>query len=848
MRQAERTTLAAPRERRIIERPRLLEQLEGTTARTILLIAPAGYGKTTLARQWARAQGAAWFTATSASADVAALARGLAESLSKIDASLPRLVDETLRATDNPARDLTSLIEVFVRQLARSGEPWLVIDDYQTLEASPVAVQLIAAISEPHVLKLLVASRTRPRWVTTRHHVYGEIFELRRDALALNEHETAEVLADSLTDYPGSDELIVRAAGWPAAIGLVAVAGAPGTPPRETLPHTLYAFLAEESFSNAPSATQEALLSMALLPSLDNATLTATFGGKAQDLATEAARTGLADVSERGVELHPLARAFLFERLQQAPHTPKRVQRAIEHAIALGAWDEAFALIEAFQLDGMLEPLITASFRALLASGRVETLERFARYAITTRQVGAPLIDLIDGELAFRDGLLKQAQALAVSAAEALPPAHPLKARGYILGGTVALVRFDLHESRRLQSQALSHADAAEDRRDALWNQCLTLIYLEDHACREAARELTRISSALPDDRIRAATAQLLVSRLGGGLGDVGAAVAVDRVLHEVRNPRARTSFGNVCAYVLALQSQYDVAYRVIGAAVADAANHALSFARPHLLWTRAFVELGLRRFSQADSYLRAAEDVIDESHNAHLGLNARTLRARILLVQHRSEEAVAAASPDYDVTPSLAMYGENLATRALALAAAGRPSDALALLPTIRRMTSVVEVQTLVATAEAIAVGETEHRTAAAAQALALAMRLNTWDALVCGVRAYPHLLGNLMADRRQHRLLVAVLRRSHDESLLRASGLLSERSYRRGGSLSTREREVIDLLRQGLKNREIAQTLYISEATAKVHVRHILEKLGARSRAEAVARYALSADETGA
>ena len=368
----------APPERRIIERPRLLNQLESTTARTILLIAPAGYGKTTLARQWAQAQGAAWFTGTYASADVAVLARGLAESLQTLDPGLPRHVDETLRATQNPARDLTPLVDVFASHLTGMDEPWLVIDDYHTLETSPVAAQLIAAISQPDLLRLLVASRTRPQWVTTRRHVYGEVFELRRDALALNENETAEVLADTLADYEDSAELIVRAAGWPAAIGLVAVAGAPGAPPRETLPHTLYAFLAEESFNNAAHPTQEALLTMALLPSLDGAELAEAFGDEAQSLATDAARTGLADVSERGVELHPLARSFLFERLRRTPDAPQRVQVAIEHAIAEGAWDEAFALTEAFQLAPLLEPLLIASFRPLLASGRVETLERFS--------------------------------------------------------------------------------------------------------------------------------------------------------------------------------------------------------------------------------------------------------------------------------------------------------------------------------------------------------------------------------------------------------------------------------------------------------------------------------------
>lgn len=54
----------------------------------------------------------------------------------------------------------------------------------------------------------------------------------------------------------------------------------------------------------------------------------------------------------------------------------------------------------------------------------------------------------------------------------------------------------------------------------------------------------------------------------------------------------------------------------------------------------------------------------------------------------------------------------------------------------------------------------------------------------------------------------------------------------------LSRREREVAELISVGLTNREIAQSLIISEATVKVHVRHILEKLGARSRVEVARR----------
>jgi non-specific serine/threonine protein kinase len=51
---------------------------------------------------------------------------------------------------------------------------------------------------------------------------------------------------------------------------------------------------------------------------------------------------------------------------------------------------------------------------------------------------------------------------------------------------------------------------------------------------------------------------------------------------------------------------------------------------------------------------------------------------------------------------------------------------------------------------------------------------------------------------------------------------------------ALSPREREVARLVADGLTNREIAERLIISEGTARVHVSHILDRLGLRSRAQ--------------
>jgi DNA-binding NarL/FixJ family response regulator len=54
---------------------------------------------------------------------------------------------------------------------------------------------------------------------------------------------------------------------------------------------------------------------------------------------------------------------------------------------------------------------------------------------------------------------------------------------------------------------------------------------------------------------------------------------------------------------------------------------------------------------------------------------------------------------------------------------------------------------------------------------------------------------------------------------------------------SPTAREIEVLQLVSEGLVNREIGDRLYLSEETVKSHVRHLLAKLQARSRAHAVA-----------
>lgn len=98
---------------------------------------------------------------------------------------------------------------------------------------------------------------------------------------------------------------------------------------------------------------------------------------------------------------------------------------------------------------------------------------------------------------------------------------------------------------------------------------------------------------------------------------------------------------------------------------------------------------------------------------------------------------------------------------------------------------------------------------------------------------------VGYLLKDTEPSQLLAAVRSAADGETAL--SPIVADRLMVRVRtprmSLTPRELEVLELVAAGSSNREIGQTLMLSEATVKSHLVHIYDKLGVRSRTSAVA-----------
>jgi len=193
-------------------------------------------------------------------------------------------------------------------------------------------------------------------------------------------------------------------------------------------------------------------------------------------------------------------------------------------------------------------------------------------------------------------------------------------------------------------------------------------------------------------------------------------------------------------------------------------------------------------------------------------------------------------------------MQGDYFATRALVLACCRRADEAEHFSGLSESVTDQIDSRALLAYSRAIVAHLQDRADATSVLQFALSESQATgnFDALVCAYRAVPSLLRAVkkLEDAKAYGARRVIL--SVDPALGQRAGFRSKADPLRpsGGQLTHREHEVFDLLRQGLTNRQIGQSLWITESTAKAHVRHILAKLGARSRTEAARREPLSED----
>jgi LuxR family maltose regulon positive regulatory protein len=820
---------ARTRKHRIIERPRLLALLDESRARVRMLVAPAGYGKTTLTEQWIARGGrsGAWYTARSASTDVAALALGIARSSTAIVEGCDGRLREHLRALSDPTESVETLAEILAEELQDWPEnAWLVIDDYHEIAAEPSAERLVDALVSGSSIRFLIASRQRPAWVQTKMILYGDVLEVGQTALAMDNAEAAEVLVGR--SAPSASGIAAMAHGWPAVIGLAGVSSAELLPGVEQMPESLYRYFAEEVFASLESEVQRGLTTLAVAPLLDRQLAGALLGDEAEPICAEALDVGV--LVERGqrLELHPLARAFLDEWGGQLGLEPAAgsAETCLEHYRARRDWDAVSEVLARGRLFGEVESVLATALDELLDTARLSTVQRWCELAAPAG-LGSPIIAVAKAEVLLRHGCHVEAMAHAEAAAEY---DSELTSRALLLAGRAAHLASREEQALELYRRAEESASDEARRRDAKWGQVMCLVDLEDPSAESILDDLSSgVSIANPREYVRAAAHRIYLQLRGGPL-DPGVAEDAHQLLAAVHDPLVESSFLSGYGIALALAARYREADVAATELLSIADRHRFAFAVPFALCTSAIASSGLRKWKQAELAARAALEQATDRRDVHAALLASSILLRLFAQQSRYRDALV-------INPSTrgalgAAIAEFNCSRALVLACAGRDEDAQQLVRSSPE-TRAVEPVVLSKAVEAVIACRSGSRGAVESvrEFEQVAFEIGSLDLLVVSYRACPELLTVLLHVNGGGRV-EDLLRQVGDADLARAAGHPIADDEDKVSLLSPREREVYDLLKTGLTNPQIATLLFIELSTVKVHVHHIFDKLGVRSR----------------
>jgi ATP/maltotriose-dependent transcriptional regulator MalT len=653
----------------------------------------------------------------------------------------------------------------------------------------------------------------------------------------MTQAEAADVLRGSHDSAVSG--LVALAHGWPAVIGLAALAAPPFDDLNETVPETLHAYFAEELYQAVPERLKEALLRLSLTPTITPELATEFWGDEAERFLSEASSRGfLTHYRSREFDLHPLLRQFLRAKIDvNESWVLPWVRELSDFLLARRSWDDLFALFEEIRAADLLDRIIETGLGELIAEGRIETVRRWLSAG---RELGfeSPQLDLAEAEICFREAQHSSSEALAMAAAEALPPSDPLRSRAFYRAAQSAHMDDRSQTALQLYERAAATATDRFDRNQANWGRFITQV---DLGMREDAistmKTLAEGQSPTAEERLRNAQAQLVIATRWGGIrAAVSNAKRHRRFLDKSRDALVRTAFLHMFGGALCLSAEYTEALEQARAEEDEARRVGLEFVLPHVGCLRIHAEVGLRRFADASRNIRKVRAKADELDDDHSWNNSRVLQAMMLLARGLSARAIEVLDVSSRPWPNPGLGGEVLAMRALASAVDGQVEAAQYFAAEAAELSEQIEALMPRLWSHAIVEYRRSGDTNPTAEAFERAWSAGHLDSIVCAYRSFPPLIRPLTDTASKAAELTELFRRSADYHIARKAGLnVTAPTDAVSHILTEREREVLGLLRQGYSNAEIARALWIENSTAKVHVRHILRKLGVRTRTEA-------------
>ena len=535
-------------------------------------------------------------------------------------------------------------------------------------------------------------------------------------------------------------------------------------------------------------------------------------------------------ISAGTCEMHPLMREFILAQGSSGRADLAAASKLVfDVALGHGDWETAVDCVRLSRDPRLLGHLLTREMNRMLGAGHWETLRAWERLAREIRCEHV-MVYLLRAELAFCDGRYAES-ALEAGVVATIAPDSACRVQALLKAARAEYFSDNNPSAIAAYRRALDEAETARTRAEALRGLVLASVALDESELDHYWESYSSVPPADAADAVRRAAAELHVAYFRGRLPDaLETAARSSELLRDVNDPMIRSGFRNTFAHTLMLAGRFREGEQVARACLAELLEYGLEFGLVHVNVDLARAAIGLKHYSDAADLLHETREARGSTPFTRQSCDAQL--TRIASIRGGEARPLPSSTPRTDVNS----YAEVLATRALYDAVRGDPSRVSRICRRADELSHSAEVRTLTAWARAlasIALGD-----AAVPQHLRSALRRTAKsgivDSLVIAYRAAPQLLDviRVSASDEEREMLIRVMADADDELLSDAHGLRHTAIEAR---LTPREAEVLQLVAAGLSNREIASQLVISLSTAKVHVRHLMEKFDARSRTDA-------------
>jgi len=821
----------------------------------ILVAAPAGFGKTTLVADWletpaSRKPNVAWLALDEGDNDPARFWIYVVGALEAAQPGLATSAEALLRVPEVTVLD--DVVEELARDLSQVTEPLvLVLDDYHLIETPAIHAALTFLLERlPTSVHLLLTTRSDPPLPLSRMRARAQVTEVRAADLRFTQAETAAFLTEVMGLQLSQQQvgiLEARTEGWVAGLQLAGLSLRTRDDEADRAAfveafggsHRLIVdYLVDEVLLRQPEPIGTFLLRTSILERLSGSLCEAVTGqANSQQLLEAIERANLflvaLDDERRWYRYHQLFAEVLRHRLsRQSPElVPLLYQRssawheangygrlAVEHALAAHDWAAAARLID-------------THIWALHARGERETVRRWLLEIPDDARRQFPLLELSLGHAWLSAGEFERAAEVVREVQRRTERSSQPFARALLLEANLAVQRGD-------PGRALACAERAR-----------TLLPEDDRRSHASAAVLLE-SAYLARGELRAAERVFADAPVALDQPVVGWLLRSDRGVLDALRGRLRDAaqrhrdllreLGDL-PVVYAVEQRWRLGLLHLEWDELDAAEDYLDDAlarvdRAHAHVFLARIHLCRAQLLRARGELAAAESAVDLAEQAaervgnrlHVGWAlAERARLKLLRADLVAGEAWAATVRGAPDLATIERESEALVLARVEIARA-QPDAALTTLSRVleRADTTGCEataIRALVVRALAFAAGANPERGAAS---LADALR-----------RAVPGGFRRVFLD--EGAALVPLLHSARRASPAVVSSLLAvlDRPAKRS-AISAREQEVLELVAEGLSNREIAERLVVAPNTVKAHVRHLGTKLGASSRTQLLAR----------